>query len=292
MVSHRAPGCSCRPWWVPGSGWTVSEYPLGHDPAEVERLLRQSSIYREHSEHILRLAGLGPGMRVLDVGCGPGDLSMLAARLVGPSGAVLGVDASPAAVEVAGARCAAAGLANVSFTRAVLPAVEVDAPVHAVIGRLILMHLDDPVDAVRRLATLLRSGGLVVFQEFTVAAMRTVPESPLYNRLRDWVAQALRAAGRDPDFGLRLADVVRRAGLGTPRMTYAAPIGLGGEREIYDYAVDTMVTLLPAAERFGLRPPVDLAPDTLGARLAEQGGEAGSVVLAPAIIGAWARLPR
>jgi 2-polyprenyl-3-methyl-5-hydroxy-6-metoxy-1,4-benzoquinol methylase len=70
-------------------------YVLGHDDVEVQRLLLQGRLYNDYTEHALRLAGLRPGMRVLDIGCGPGDVSFIAARLVGPTGTVLGVDAAP-----------------------------------------------------------------------------------------------------------------------------------------------------------------------------------------------------
>ena len=59
---------------------------LGHADIEIQRLLLQGRLYNDHTEHALRLAGLRPGMRVLDVGCGPGDISFVAARLVGPAG--------------------------------------------------------------------------------------------------------------------------------------------------------------------------------------------------------------
>ena len=255
------------------------EYPLGHGAAEIARLAHQSTLYAGHSEHILRIAGLAPGMRVLDVGCGPGDLAMLAARLTGPAGSVLGVDASPAAVRLARDRVAAAGVDNASFTHGVLPEVDIDAPVDAVIGRLILMHLDDPVSAVRRLAARVRPGGLVIFQEFVVSGMWAEPDIPLYREVRDRVVAALRAAGRDPDFGLRLPGVFRAAGLGDPALTCGAPMSAGSDPAIFQYAVDTLRTLAPAE------------PATLADRLREQGERADAVVFAPAIVGGWARVP-
>ena len=72
-----------------------STYVLGHADMEVQRLLLQGRLYDDYTEHALRLAGLRPGMRGLDIGSGPGDVSFVAARLVGPSGSVLGVDAAP-----------------------------------------------------------------------------------------------------------------------------------------------------------------------------------------------------
>jgi ubiquinone/menaquinone biosynthesis C-methylase UbiE len=69
----------------------------------------QATILRPFTERLLRNAEIGPGMRVLDLGCGPGDVSMLAAELVGPSGSVVGIDRSPQVIALARTRAQAAG---------------------------------------------------------------------------------------------------------------------------------------------------------------------------------------
>jgi ubiquinone/menaquinone biosynthesis C-methylase UbiE len=88
-----------------------STYLLGHADVEVRRLLLQAQLYDDYTEHALRLAGLRPGMRVLDMGCGPGDVSFVASRLVGPEGTVLGIDAADI-VELARARAAERGVTS------------------------------------------------------------------------------------------------------------------------------------------------------------------------------------
>ena len=97
------------------SAQSVAEYPLGYSHIELQRLIRQSEIYAEFTEEVLRRAGLQFGMRVLDAGCGAGDVSLLAARLVGPSGRVTGVDRSPESIALAQRRVEANGLSNISF---------------------------------------------------------------------------------------------------------------------------------------------------------------------------------
>src|SRR5690349_12440683 len=128
-----------------------SVYIPGHEKHELERLIRQSQFLGELSEHLLRKAGLAAGMSVLDVGCGVGDLSMLAARLVGPTGRVVGVDRSPDAIALASARAADAKLSNVRFMIGEAGSCTIDEPVDAVIGRLVMMYFPDPVAVLRHL---------------------------------------------------------------------------------------------------------------------------------------------
>ena len=60
------------------------DYILGYSDHEHERLLLQGRILRPYTERFLHAAGLAAGMRVLDVGCGLGDVALLAADIVGP----------------------------------------------------------------------------------------------------------------------------------------------------------------------------------------------------------------
>ena len=68
------------------------EYVLGHSAREQERLKLQASIVGGWTERFFRAAGIDRGMHVLDLGCGMGDVSLLASELVGSSGSVTGID--------------------------------------------------------------------------------------------------------------------------------------------------------------------------------------------------------
>ncbi|WP_433894756.1 class I SAM-dependent methyltransferase [Streptomyces sp. CA-111067] len=157
-------------------------------------------MYAPHTDHLLRLAGLGPGMRVLDVGCGLGDVTMQAARLVGPEGHVLGADVDDDLLAAARQRAKKAGLDNVAFAYAETPGIPVDGSVDAVIGRLILMHLKDPASAVRSLGTLVRPGGIISFQEVDIAYATSERAAPLAAACTKWCADAS-ATGGEPDPG-------------------------------------------------------------------------------------------
>src|SRR5262245_55311254 len=75
-----------------------TDYALGRTDEEYERLVEQAEVLRPLTERMLRAAGIGAGMRVLDVGCGLGDVSFLVSELVGPGGSVVGIDLDGAAL--------------------------------------------------------------------------------------------------------------------------------------------------------------------------------------------------
>ena len=269
------------------SATSASTYVLGHADVEIQRLLLQARLYDKDTEHALQRAGLRPGWRVLDVGCGPGDVSFVAARLVGPTGTVLGVDAAAEVVELARTRAAEQGLSWVSFEHATMGDIALDEPVDAVVGRLILMHLPDPVSALRRLAALVRPGGVIAFCETDIGAVRSVPETPLFRAVTEGIVSAFRAIGLDPSFGTTLHSLFQRAGMPSPQLTLAAPIGGVNAPDIFAYAMEVWRLVLPVAKELGLVTD-DLADiDTLLPRWREEAAAAGAVITMPPMISAW-----
>src|SRR3954466_9329544 len=92
-----------------------SAYVLGSDDAEIARLDAQAGSIAGATEALLRAAGIGGPMRVLDLRTGLGHVAFQVAALLGPGGTVLGVDRSQPMLEVAERRRAAAGADNVAF---------------------------------------------------------------------------------------------------------------------------------------------------------------------------------
>ncbi|HEX6596593.1 MAG TPA: class I SAM-dependent methyltransferase, partial [Acidimicrobiales bacterium] len=154
-------------------------YAMGTSEGERQRLVEQAVIYAATTRHLFAQAGIGPGMRVLDVGCGVGDVSLLAASIVGPTGAVVGVDTDVEALAVAQARADGAGLEHLQFVQGDLRDATFEAPFDAVVGRFVLMYLADPADAVRQVRRHVPPGGIVAFQEFQFEGlMRSFPDVP------------------------------------------------------------------------------------------------------------------
>jgi ubiquinone/menaquinone biosynthesis C-methylase UbiE len=267
-----------------------STYVLGHDDAEVQRLLLQGRLYDDYTEDALRLAGLRPGMRVLDVGCGPGDVSFIAARLVGPTGKVLGVDAAPEMIELARARAVEQGLSAVHFMRAAIDAIALDEPVDAVVGRLILMHLPDPAAALGQLSTWVRPGGVIAFSENDITGARSIPDMPLFGQVTAGIVRAFEAMGLSPQFGTTLHTVFADAGLGAPHLTLGTPIGTAAETNILAYAAEVWRLVSPIAQQMGFAIDELADIDNFVPRLREEALAVNALIAMPPIITAWAQV--
>jgi ubiquinone/menaquinone biosynthesis C-methylase UbiE len=263
-------------------------YAVGHSEAELDRLASQSRFLGDLTEQLLRQAGLKPGMRVLDIGCGAGDVTFLAARLVGPDGFVTGIDQSAEAVERAEQRAREAGLGNVAFVVGDAGDLLDEPIVDAVIGRLVVMYVPDASEFLRRLSQCLKPGGIMVFQELDMAGRTSLPPAPLLELTGDRVQETLSRLGANVRTGLDLYRIFREAGLPAPRMIQAAPVAAGPDSEFYEQLASVVRTLLPHIERLGLASRAEIDIDTLADRLRDEAVTLGSVAVWPPLIGAWA----
>jgi ubiquinone/menaquinone biosynthesis C-methylase UbiE len=272
------------------SATDVRTYVLGHDDAEIERLKRQADFYAPLTAQALRFAGIAPGMRVLDAGCGAGDVSLLISRLVGPAGEVIAVDNAPQAIATASDRLDALGVDNVHFIEGDLAVVELEAPVDAIVGRLILQHVPDPVAVLRNLTRSLTCPGVVLFQEFDLAVTRSEPPCPLAERMIELVRQAFARSGVDARPGFRLYDHFREAGLPSPELMSLGRIEAAPAPGSARMLVGVLTTLLPVIEATGVATAAEIDLPTLPERLMTELAVTESLVFPPPLITAWTRV--
>jgi SAM-dependent methyltransferase len=228
---------------------------------------------------------------VLDVGCGSGDVSLLAAEMVGPDGEVVGVDRAALAVARARERAVKFQVRNVRFVQGDPAKMDFDEAFNAVVGRLVLMYYPEPVVTVARLARHVRTGGLLVFQELDEDACKSLPKAPLFDRAVDWVKSALRRSGAHLQMGLKLHSTFLAAGLPEPKHRMDAVVGGGPECPVYDHIAEGIQSLLPAMEELGVATRDEVQPETLAQRIREQVMERNGVVVSLGMVGAWTRKP-
>lgn len=265
-------------------------YILGNGEGELERLERQSRYFDDCTEDLFRRAGLREGMRVLDIGCGTGDVSFLVAKLVGPTGRVLGVDSGFEAVSRAQTRAVRDGITNVRFHLGDIDTFVPDRYFDAVVGRLILRHLPEPATTLARLASLTKLGGLIVMQENNLSRAYAVPDVPLYRANVARVIETFRRAGVEPDMGDKLHSTFIAAGLPAPQLYLNARPAAGEPMEVCRNLSALVRSLLPVMTQQGIATAKDIGIDTLAARLRDEALSAKAVLFPPTLVGAWAKV--
>jgi ubiquinone/menaquinone biosynthesis C-methylase UbiE len=265
-------------------------YSLGHSGSELARLQKQGELYAEFTRNVFLKAGLQPGMRVLDVGCGVGDVSMEAARIVGPSGAVIGLDQSDAALAIAARRAALSGLPQASFRKGDLLVSEDGEVYDAVIGRFILMHLSNPAAALRALLGRLRSGGAIAFIEMDLTSARVCPPLPMFDDAVGWIRDAYIREGVEIDMGSRLYACYAALGV-KPTLEAFQRIEGGPDALVYEYLAETVRSLAPRMVALGVVSEDEMDIDTIAERNRAAGVAGGHCFFYPRMVGAWARKP-
>ncbi len=153
-------------------------YPLGTTDAELERLRFQHAVWGPSTRACLGRAGLRPGLRVLDLGAGPGLVTLDILDAVGPEGAVVALDESPRWSDVLERARAARGAQNLRIVTARIQdaAFEPDA-FDLVFARWVFSFLPDPAAVARAAARWLRPGGQLVIQDYNHEGISLFPPS-------------------------------------------------------------------------------------------------------------------
>jgi len=266
----------------------ASLYALGSTDSEHERLIRQAARLAPCTERFLREAGISTGQRVLDLGSGVGDVAMLAARLVGPSGEVVGIERDPRSLDRARTRVAEAGLRNVSFIQSDVSQITASEPFDAAVGRFILMWLPDPTSVLRQLSLLVRPGGVVAFQEPSWAPVFAIlTHLTLWSAAASLMYETIGRSGANPEMGLALYRIFQEAGLPAPTMQMEAP--LGNDPDFIRWMYDVMCSLRPQIQQLNLSLEKLGDFDTLLERLQVEVAASNGVTSWMAVVGARAR---
>lgn len=267
-------------------------YPIGETDSQTRRLITQAQLYNPSTRAFFQAAGIGKGMKVLELGSGVGDVSLVLADLVGPSGRVVGVELKSAAVETARARVAATGWQNVEYVAGDIESVRLDHDFDAVVGRFVLMWLPNPLTVLERVVRHVRPGGVVAFQDndFTFNLLGSAP-LPLFDQLTAWLKELQQQGGPDYHMGLKLQQLYQHIGLPAPQFTLDAPLGTGASWTGYQFLAETFEMLLLRMQQLGIVVPADVDTSHLAERIRTEAVENQAVIVLPAIVGAWSSKP-
>ncbi|MHB1509347.1 MAG: methyltransferase domain-containing protein [Acidimicrobiales bacterium] len=165
------------------------------------------------------LPELEPGLRLCDVGCGPGTITRDLARLVAP-GRVVAVDAAAGILDEARTTCRNGGVDNVEFHQADAGSLPFDDGSFDVVhAHQVLQHVSHPVAVLEEMGRICRAGGIVAAREGDYHGETWWPREPMLERWLELYTDVARANGGEPDAGRRLASWAREAGYAKVRVT-------------------------------------------------------------------------
>lgn len=214
----------------------VAEYQLGHADDEVRRQQIQAKLMEPMTRKLLNECGMAEGQTVLDIGCGPGDVALLAAEKVGPGGQVIGIDVGAKALDVARRRAQAAGLSNVQFHEGSEVDLSQYTDFDVVIGRLVLIHQKDPVRFIKKVASKVRPGGVLAFHEHAGAApLPCRPPALLYDDILRIITNCFQSSFNSPYAAFQMSEIFYKSGLSTPHVSSAYPVISNPSSEIFDW---------------------------------------------------------
>lgn len=261
----------------------MGDYALGNSGDEARRLMRQAEYLAPHTRRTLQAAGVGPGTRVLDLGAGMGDVSLIAAEL---GAQVVGVERDPASIERARTRVAGK---PIEFVQGMIPDLELEGSFDVICGRLILIYLPDPAGALRHVANrYLKPGGSLAFVEYDMRPGLLLPTPALARRSMAAISKIFRAAGCNPDIGFELPGVFAAAGFAPPALDVILWSGVRDDDVGHEMLPGVLTALRPIAERVGLAHEVDPDLATLADRV-RAAVHAEGMLVGPAVVGATSR---
>jgi SAM-dependent methyltransferase len=262
------------------------DYVLRRGDEGAARLRLLARVTWPTTKALVRQAGLVPGMRCLDVGCGIGAITLRLARRVGPEGETVGVDADERFVALARAEAERRRM-TASFRSGSAYELGEENAYDLVFARFLLAHLAEPARALAEMVRAARPGGVVVVEDVDFAGHFSAPHCPAFFRYVALYQAVLRRRGGDADIGPRLFGLLQGAGLGAVRVRVVQPAHFRGPGK--RIAAVTLEHIREAGQEAGLASSGEI--DTVLAELGPFTDDPRTLLSLPRVFQAWGRKP-
>jgi SAM-dependent methyltransferase len=267
----------------------TKEYPLASSERERRRLKMQSEALVPLTERMLAAAGIASGSRVLELGCGSGEVTKLIASRIGPGGEVVAVDRDESQVAAAAQQLRNHGHDNVRHVVSDIESFEPTGAFDAVVGRYVLIYVASPESVLRKAAKWLRPGGCMAFIEMDlfrgVRSRIWPPPSAKTNRAIEFIGDTMLDAGIHADMGARLPSMLSY--YGRVESEVDAPMQFGAAS--IELPLEAVRSVQPIARRLGRTDADEHDVDRL---LFDEmnGRDDHTVTIPPVSIAAWVRI--
>lgn len=228
-------------------------YVLGTHDAELERLGFQATVWRPRALALWEKAGFSRGQTLIDVGCGPGYATLDLARLAGPAGKVLAVDASQRYLDHLQAQPQLSDQAPIQSWKADVQELQLEeSSLDGAFERWVACFVPRPEKVYGALARALKPGGSLAIQEYAnYEAMRLAPRSAAFERVVQVVAESFRQQGGDPDVACRLPRLLTELGLVIEHLEPVVRVG-GPDSQFWKWPEGFFLNYVPVLVERGL----------------------------------------
>jgi ubiquinone/menaquinone biosynthesis C-methylase UbiE len=260
-------------------------YVIRGGEAGYRRLLLLAIDRKPDTIALFRRAGLKPGARCVDVGCGGGEVTHELAKLVSPGGTVIGIDMDEVKLELARRAAVERELANVEFRKMDVRDWSEPEAYDAVYSRFLLQHLTDPVGLLQRMWAAIRSKGVLMVEDADFDGCFCDPPNEAFDFFVRTYSRVLDLNGGDHAIGRKLHRYFLEAGISDPQVNLVQPVRREGE--VKALPVSTLDASSEAIVAAGLATPTEI--DGALANLAAFAADPLTDVSGPRIFQVWSR---
>jgi len=207
------------------------KYALAVGESDLKRMTLLGDIYMPYCADFLIENGLKPGMKVADIGCGPGNTTLWLAEQVSETGKVLGVDNSAEQLSILNERILKNKIKNIFIRQEDIYEIDqLDEKFDLVFCRFLFIHLTNPVLAIKKLHALLKPGGCLVMAELENSTWDSYPKNNGLKRDTELLCEVGRQKGADFSVGPKLYGYLRKENFTDINVKIVQPILEGDHR--------------------------------------------------------------